>query len=161
VIIISAISKNGIIGTADGKMPWHVKEEFIHFKNTTLGFPIIMGRKTFESLEAPLKGRLNIVITRSNNLKGFGEGIKIRNSISGAIDLCKNENNEKAFIIGGREIYEQAITLADEMILSFMKFDAKGTIFFPKYDKHDWLQVSENEHEQFTVVHFVRKGKTG
>ncbi len=67
VIIISAVAENGIIGRSNGDMPWHIKEEFQHFKNTTLGFPIIMGRKTFETLGKPLKGRENIVITKDVN----------------------------------------------------------------------------------------------
>ena len=68
-VIISAVAKNGIIGRSNGEMPWHVKEEFQHFKTTTLGFPIIMGRKSFDSLGKPLKGRLNVVITNNKNLK--------------------------------------------------------------------------------------------
>ena len=158
ISIIAAIAENGVIGNAKGEMPWHVKEEFAHFKNTTLGFPVIMGRKTFETLGKPLKGRLNIIITRSENYSHV-EGALVRNSLLSAVDYCNKERYEKIFIIGGSEIYTQAIPLADEMILSFMKFPAEGEIHFPKYDEKDWLKTDEKDHEKFTVVHLVRKGR--
>ncbi|MDP3150148.1 MAG: dihydrofolate reductase [Ignavibacteria bacterium] len=158
IIIIAAIAQNGVIGTAKGEMPWHVKEEFAHFKSTTLGSPIIMGRKTFETLGKPLKGRLNIIITRSESFPSIEETL-IQNSLLSAIDHCNKNNYEKIFIIGGREIYTQAIPLADEMILSFMKFKAEGEILFPEYDENDWRKTDERNLEQFSVVYFVRKGK--
>ncbi|TSD00049.1 MAG: dihydrofolate reductase [Parcubacteria group bacterium Athens0714_25] len=158
IIIIAAIAQNGVIGTAKGEMPWHVKEEFAHFKSTTLGSPIIMGRKTFETLGKPLKGRLNIIVTRSESFPSIEETL-IQNSLLSAIDHCNKNNYEKIFIIGGREIYTQAIPLADEMILSFMKFKAEGEILFPEYDENDWRKTDERNLEQFSVVYFVRKGK--
>lgn len=157
IIIISAIAQNGVIGTAKGEMPWHVKEEFAHFKSTTLGSPIIMGRKTFETLGKPLKGRLNIIVTHSETFQV--EDTIVHNSLLSAVDFCSKEKYEKIFVIGGREIYSQAIPLADEMILSFMKFNAEGEILFPEYDENDWQKTDERNFEQFSVVTFVRKGK--
>jgi len=159
IIIIAAIAQNGVIGTAKGDMPWHVKEEFAHFKSTTFGAPVIMGRKTFNTLGKRLKGRLNIIITRSADFSyNDGEAI-VQHSLTDAVDYCKNENYEKIFIIGGREIYTHAIPQADEMILSFMKFSAEGEISFPKYDENDWQKTDERNFEQFSVVYFVRKGR--
>ena len=126
IIIIVAVAQNGVIGRANGEMPWHVKEDFQHFKKTTMGFPIIMGRKSFESLGKPLKGRENIVVTRNPNLKYDFDTVKIFFSLNSAIDHCKSLNKEKAFITGGGEIYRQSIHIADEMIISHMKFDAEG-----------------------------------
>ena len=82
IIIISAIAQNGVIGRSNGEMPWHVKEEFQHFKKTTLGFPILMGRKTFETLGKPLKGRENILITSDDNYRCEFEEVKIVQSLS-------------------------------------------------------------------------------
>ena len=157
IIIITAIAQNGVIGTAKGEMPWHVKEEFAHFKSTTLGSPIIMGRKTFETLGKPLNGRLNIIVTHSESFQV--DNTVVQNSLLSAVDYCNKEKYEKIFIIGGREIYTQAIPLADEMILSFMKFKAEGEIHFPEFDENDWQKTDERNFEQFSVVTFVRKGK--
>ena len=157
IIIISAIAQNGVIGTTKGEMPWKVKAEFAHFKSTTFGSPVIMGRKTFETLGKPLKGRLNIIVTRSESFNV--EDALVQNSLLSAVDYCNKEKYEKIFIIGGREIYTQAIPLADEMILSFMKFKAEGEILFPEYDENDWRKTDERNFEQFSVVTFIRKGK--
>lgn len=155
IIIISAVAKNNVIGKSNGEIPWHNKEEFQHFKKTTLGFPIIMGRKTFESLKQPLKGRLNIVITRKKNYNVEGE-IKVFNSINDALDFCKTLNTQKVFIIGGAEVYKQALNFADEMIISYMNFYAEGNIFFPDFSIKDWQIISEEEREQFKIVHYKR-----
>ncbi|NCQ16972.1 MAG: diacylglycerol kinase [Ignavibacteria bacterium CG22_combo_CG10-13_8_21_14_all_37_15] len=159
IIIIAAIAQNGVIGTTMGEMPWHVKEEFAHFKNTTFGFPVIMGRKTFETLGNPLKGRLNIIITNSQNFSFKDDGAIVYHSLIGALDYCRKANYEKIFIIGGREIFLQAIPFVDEMILSFMKFSAKGEILFPEYNETDWQKTEEKIFDQFSVCNFVRKGR--
>ncbi|MGE5811926.1 MAG: dihydrofolate reductase, partial [Ignavibacteria bacterium] len=89
-IIIAAVAQNGVIGRSTGEMPWHSKEEFQHFKNTTIGFPVIMGRKTFESLGGPLKGRLNIILTREVKFTSHTEEqIKVLSSLDEAYDFCK------------------------------------------------------------------------
>lgn len=157
VIIIAAVSKNGVIGLSNGKMPWHIKEEFQHFKETTFGFPVIMGRKTFETLGKPLSGRLNIVITRNRNIKLKSESLKVFNDLITAIKYCNENHFEKIFIIGGGEIYSQSISLSDEMILSHLDFDAEGDVYFPEYDKNDWDIKSTSKREKFEVVHYVRK----
>lgn len=138
-------------------MPWHIKEEFQHFKNVTLGSPIIMGRKTFETLGKPLKGRENIIISRNKNFKVEFEEIKIFHSIKDSINYCELKSYEKAFIIGGGEIYRQALDIADEMILSFMKFEAEGDVVFPEFESDSWQKVSTEDREQFEVVKYVRK----
>lgn len=157
IVIISAIASNRIIGRSNGEMPWHIKEEFQHFKNVTLGSPIIMGRKTFETLGKPLKGRENIIISRNKNFKVEFEEIKIFHSIKDSINYCELKSYEKAFIIGGGEIYRQALDIADEMILSFMKFEAEGDVVFPEFESDSWQKVSTEDREQFEVVKYVRK----
>ena len=96
--IIVAIAKNGVIGKENGEMSWHVREEFQHFKKTTLGFPIIMGRKTFEALGKPLIGRLNIVVSRNKSYTTDFEEIIVKPSIEEAIKYCEKNNPEKIFI---------------------------------------------------------------
>jgi len=157
IIIIAAIARNGVIGKANGEMPWHVKEEFRHFKNTTIGSPIIMGRKTFETLGKPLKERENLIVTRNEKFKVDFDSIKIFSSLDESINYCRDKNSEKAFIIGGGEIYTQAIQFADEMILSFMKFEAEGEVKFPEIKGDVWRLVSIEDREEFEIKKFERK----
>lgn len=157
IIIIVAVAANNVIGRANGEMPWHISEDFQHFKKTTIGFPIVMGRKSFESLGKPLKGRENIVVTRNLNLKYQFEEIKIFHSLEAAIDYCKSLNIEKMFITGGGEIYRQSVGIADEMIISHLKFDAEGEVKFPHFNKDEWNLVGRDEREQFEIVYYSRK----
>ena len=138
-------------------MPWHIKEEFQHFKNTTLGFPIIMGRKTFYSLGKPLKGRLNIVITKDKALRFEFDDVKKFYSLNEAIEYCRTLKTEKIFIIGGGNVYEQAIKIADEMILSFLIFEAEGDIYFPQINEKSWEIKSREKRDQFEIVYYARK----
>lgn len=157
ISIIVAIAKNGVIGKANGEMSWHVKEEFQHFKNTTFGFPIIMGRKTFETLGKPLKGRLNIVVSKNKSYKISYDDVVIKSSIEEAVDYCKTLNPEKIFVIGGSEIYKQAVSFVDEMIITFMKFEAEGEVKFPLINNDDWNMEKIKDHELFEIFRYVRK----
>jgi len=157
IILIVAIAQNGVIGKSNGEMSWHVKEEFQHFKNTTLGFPIIMGRKTFETLGKPLKGRLNIVVSKNQSYKTLFDDVVVESSLDKAIEHCKNINSERIFIIGGGEIYKQAITFVDEMIITFMKFEAEGDVKFPKINDGEWKRDKIKDHELFEIFRYLRK----
>jgi dihydrofolate reductase len=157
IIIIAAIAQNGVIGRTNGEMPWHVKEEFQHFKQTTFGSAVIMGRKTFETLGKPLKGRENIIVTRNKDFKVDFDETKLVHSLEESISYCNSKNCKKVFIIGGGEIYRQALMLADEMILSFMKFEAEGEVIFPEIKSETWQQVLKEEREQFEIRKYVRK----
>jgi dihydrofolate reductase len=157
IIIISAVAQNGVIGKSNGEMSWHDGKEFQHFKNTTLGYPIIMGRKTFESLGKPLKERLNVVITSRPDYTIPYEGVKIYYGLNQAVESVKKLNPEKIFIIGGGEIYRQAIKIADEMIISIMKFEAEGDVFFPEIDSEIWKEVSRETRENFDIITYVKR----
>ncbi len=157
ISIIVAIAKNGVIGKASGEMSWHVKEEFQHFKDTTLGYPIIMGRKTFETLGKPLTGRLNIVVSKNKNYKTAFNDVVVKSSIEDAINHCKALGPEKIFIIGGGEIYKQAITFVDEMIITFMKFEAEGDVKFPAIIDNEWKIEKIKDHELFEIFRYVRR----
>jgi dihydrofolate reductase len=157
IVIIVAIAQNNVIGRSNGDMPWHISEDFQHFKKTTMGFPIIMGRKSFESLGKPLKGRENIVVTRNKNLNYNFEEIKVFHSLDDTIEYCKSLNIEKIFITGGGEIYKQSIHIANEMIISYMKFDAEGEVEFPHFNKSEWEIIDRDVREQFDIVYYSRK----
>ena len=157
IVIIVAVATNGVIGRANGKMPWHVKEDFQHFKKTTMHFPIIMGRKSFESLGKPLKGRENVVVTRNANLNYNFDDVTIIHSLIEAIEHCKLLSKEKIFITGGGEIYKQSISIADEMIISHMKFEAEGEVKFPDIDMNEWYIESKDNRDQFEIVTYKRK----
>ena len=157
IIIIAAIAHNNVIGRSNGEMPWHVKEEFQHFKQKTLGYPIIMGRKTFETLGKPLKERENIIVTKSKINNFDTTVVKIFHSLEESINFCRLKNYEKAFIIGGGEIFKQSMHIADEMILSVMKFDADGEIVFPEIKLDKWKEVSTEDRAEFKIVKYIRK----
>ncbi|HVO73998.1 MAG TPA: dihydrofolate reductase [Ignavibacteriaceae bacterium] len=156
-IIIAAVARNGVIGRSTGEMPWHSKEEFQHFRNTTIGFPVIMGRKTFESLGGPLKGRINIILTRKMKFTSYNEEqIKILSSLDETFDYCEKNNYEKIFIIGGGQIFPEAIKSADEMIISFMKFNAEGDVYFPEISSKVWKEKSREDRSEFEIVRYVK-----
>ena len=157
IIVIAAIARTGVIGKTNGEMPWQVREEFQHFKQTTLGSAVIMGRKTFETLGKPLKGRENIIVTRNKDFKPEFEETTICYSLEESINFCKSKKYEKVFIIGGGEIYKQAMLIADELILSFMKFEAEGEVRFPEIRSETWQLVSTEDREKFEIKKYVRK----
>ena len=165
-IIISAVAKNGVIGLVsvtksdrknNGELPWHISEEFRHFKQTTLGSPVIMGRKSFDALGKPLPKRENIVISRNSGLVYPFNDIKIFNSLNKAFEYCEEKHYEKVFVIGGGQIYAQAINEVDEMIISKLNFDAEGEIFFPAFDENEWEIVERDKREQFEIFWYKRK----
>ncbi len=155
-IIIAAVTKNNVLGK-DGKIPWHSEEELKHFKRTTFGFPVIMGRKTWEAIGTPLPGRLNIVVTGNPDYVIPFHEVIIFNSLKSAVDFCSSAKREKVFFIGGAKIYEQAIESADKIILSVMNFETEGDVFFVKVDESKWLLNSTENHTDFAVHHYIRK----
>lgn len=156
-ILIAAVAMNGVIGRSNGKMPWHSREEFQHFKNTTLGFPIIMGRKTFESLGNPLKGRLNIILTRKKKLITRFENIITFDNLIDAYSLCVEKKYEKIFLIGGGSLFPHFIQDADEMIISIMDFNAEGDIYFPDINEKIWSIKTTDKRNGFEINYYERK----
>lgn len=140
IILIAARSTQGVIGI-DNQLPWHLPADLKRFKETTSGHPIIMGRNTWESLGRPLPNRRNIVISRS---KGF-EAIDAEcfTSLEEALAAC--ESNEQVFIIGGANVYEQAIEFADEMLITEVQTDVVGDAHFPEFEEEDWKITSFDE----------------
>ncbi|SCB08405.1 dihydrofolate reductase [Rhizobium hainanense] len=142
--IIVAVSRNGIIGR-EGDMPWRLSSDLKRFKAMTLGKPVIMGRKTFQSIGKPLPGRPNVIITRD---AGFSaEGIVAVHSLDEAIEvasrLAKESNVDEICIIGGGEIYRQALDLSDRLLITHVEADVEGDTSFPEIDSDIWQTDSE------------------
>jgi dihydrofolate reductase len=141
VSVIAALAKNRVIGI-ENRLPWRLPEDLAHFKALTLSHPILMGRKTFESLGRPLPGRTNIVITRTSDYRP--EGCLVADSIPAAIALCKDA--DEIFFIGGAELYAQVIPLADRLYLTEVDIDAQGDAWFPGYEHSAFREVSRESH---------------
>jgi dihydrofolate reductase len=137
---IAAMSENHVIGK-DNQLLWHMPNDLKHFKNTTSGHTVIMGRKTFDSVGKPLPKRRNIIITRQSITI---EGCEVVNSIEAALALCKDE--DEVFIVGGAEIYKQSLHLTDRIYLTIIHHHFGGDSFFPELSKNEWKEVSYENH---------------
>ena len=135
--LIAALASNGVIG-ADNAMPWRLPADLQRFKALTMGHSIIMGRKTWESLARPLPGRRNIVVSR--NAACQAAGATLVGSLAAALEACAGE--QEAFVIGGAEIYAQALPLADCLQLTEIHRDFAGDTRFPTFDRTDWREVA-------------------
>lgn len=142
ISLIVAVAQNGIIGTG-GTMPWHITEDFRHFKAVTLGHAVVMGRKTYDSIGRPLPGRRNIVITRNADLRI--EGCQMAASLEGALAMCEGE--EEVFVIGGGEIYRQAMPLATKLYITHVGVEVEGDTRFPTIGP-EWREVRREEFER-------------
>lgn len=132
--LLVAMSRNRVIGR-NGRLPWHLSEDLQRFKRLTLGHCVIMGRKTFESIGKPLPGRDNIVVTR--NPAYAPTGVTVVHALEAAVAHCGNA--EKIFVIGGAEIFEQALPLADTLYMTLIEHEIEGDTFFPPVDlTHDF-----------------------
>ena len=155
-IIIAAVAKNNVIGRSSGEMPWYSKAEFVHFRKTTLGYPVIMGRKTFESLGKPLEDRLNIVLTKKVKLKEKFEELVIHKNLEDAFEFCESKKIRKVFIIGGGKVFKEAITKIDAIVISHMNFKAEGDVLFPKIELAEWRIKKKLRHKDFNIVTYTR-----
>ncbi len=145
------MAENRCIGK-DNQMPWHISDDLKRFKALTMGHPVIMGRKTYESilgyLKKPLPGRENIVVSRG----GFDNthGVSVFSDILDAIALGKTnaslQEMAEIFIIGGAQIYEQSIDLADRLYLTQVHRDVEGDAFFPEFDRGEWEEIEREDH---------------
>lgn len=155
ITIIVAVGKNNVIGKANS-LPWYIPEDLKRFKALTLGHTVIMGRKTYESILArihkPLPDRKNIVITRQSNFS-VQDGGEVFSSLDEAIAA---HAHEKIFIIGGAEIYNQAMSKVDRLLVTEVAGDHAGDVFFPKIDAAIWREVAREPHDGYTFVEYAR-----
>ena len=140
--MIWAMSKNRTIGR-DNDLPWHLPEDLKHFKRTTMGKPVIMGRKTWDSIGKPLPGRSNIVITRNEDFAA--EGVSVVHTFEAAISLQECVETDEVVVIGGVAIYALAFPLADRLYLTRVHAQVKGDTFFPEFDENDWQEIHRED----------------
>jgi dihydrofolate reductase len=159
ITIIAAIAKNNALGK-DNKLIWYLPADLKRFKKVTLGHHIIMGRKTFESLGKPLPNRTTIIITRNKNFTQHG--CIVVNSLNEAIEATKEDENP--YILGGAEIYKQALDIADKLDLTFVHQNFEADVFFPEIDFNIWKETSREDFNSdeknkfnYSFVTYLRK----
>jgi dihydrofolate reductase len=154
-IVVAMDAARGI--GIDNKLPWHLPEDLAHFKRVTLGHPIVMGRKTFDSIGRPLPGRRNIVITRNTDWRH--DGVEVAHSLQEAMALA---GADTASIIGGAQIFAEALAIADRMIVTHIAREYQCDTFFPEIDTHQWTAVASEpqrsaaEGVEFSFVTYDR-----
>lgn len=142
ISLVVAMDENGLIG-ADGGMPWHLPNDLRHFKHTTLGKPVLMGRRTHESIGRPLPKRDNIILTRDADYQA--PGCRIVPSVAEAVDSVKNQAAE-LMVIGGAQVYTLALEQAHHLYITRIHEVFEGDTWFPAYDPQDWNQISCERH---------------
>ena len=140
--LIVAVSSNNVIGK-ENKLPWHLPNDLKYFKNTTWAMPIIMGRKTYESIGKPLPGRTNIVISR--NTEWNADGTFSVQTLEQAIELSNQLQVKELFIIGGAEIFNTSLPLAKRIYLTRIHQDFDGDVFFPNVNEENWKMISNRD----------------
>jgi len=159
ISIIVAMAQNRTIGV-NNTLPWRCPEDLRHFKALTMGHHMIMGRKTFESIGRPLPGRTTVVVTRDRELNI--EGCLVAHSLPDALAACSNDS--QIFIVGGAEIYAQAMPLVDTLYITEIQQDVTGDAHFPHFDKSAWLEaareIRHQETPQALEYHFVTYRRT-
>ena len=142
ISLIVAVSRNGAIGL-NNQLPWYLPEDLKYFKSVTMGKPLIMGRKTFDSIGRPLPGRANIVLTRDP--QWTSDGVKVVQSVEQALVAgeiaCEAADVDEIMVIGGEQIYRMTIDLADRIYLTQVDTDVEGDAFFPDIDFNNWSQT--------------------
>lgn len=141
--LIAAVARNGVIGL-DNTLPWRLPEDLKRFKALTLGHPVIMGRKTWESLARPLPGRHNIVISRDPRY--VARGATTTTTLEQAIAIAAHEEGQEIFVIGGSAIYRLALPLAQRLQLTEIDQDYAGDAHFPGFDRSVWQETSREQH---------------
>lgn len=165
LIIIAAISRNGVIG-AEGRIPWHITEDFKRFKLLTTGHPVIMGRKTYQSiyqsLGSVLPGRINVVLSRQENF--HPEGTYVFSSLDAALDSLQEQkprpegiDYSSAFIIGGKRVYEEAFSKVDRLEITHIHRDVIGDTYFPEIDLQQWQERERENKDGYSFATYVRK----
>ena len=143
--IIVAIAENGVIGR-NNTLPWTLPGDLIHFKEITMGKPIVMGRKTYESIGQPLPGRNNIVVTRDKNFSP--KGVTIVHDLTSAVDkgyLVASKNGVgEVMVIGGANIFKKTLPLANRLYVSEVHSDIEGDVTFPKFNQSEWSEISRD-----------------
>ena len=154
VTLVAAVGANGVIGAAGG-LPWRLPEDLAHFKQLTLGHPMIMGRTTFESIGRVLPGRTTIVITRQPDWTA--DGAEVAGSLDAALARAA-ELDDEIFVVGGGQVYAEALerSLVDLLSITRVADSPEGDTYFPRIDWSTWSEVGRVPHEGFDIITYVR-----
>ena len=162
ITLVAAVADNGVIGRGGG-LPWHLPDDLRHFQRLTTGHTVIMGRRTFDEVRQPLRQRRNIVITRNPDFQA--EGFEVARDLDEALALAAGES--EVFVVGGGQIFADALAGADRMYLTHVHADVTGDIRFPVFDPRDWEVTWEERHERdarhahsFTIRRYDRRRVT-
>jgi dihydrofolate reductase len=139
VTIVAAVARNGVIG-AGGGLPWHLPEDLQRFKALTMGHVLVMGRRTYESIGHPLPGRTTVVVTRSPDWSAGEDEVLRARDLPGALSLAE-ELDDEVFVVGGGQVYEEALPLADRLELTLVEDEPEGDTFFPVVDWSEWREL--------------------
>jgi dihydrofolate reductase len=159
ITLVAAMGANRVIGL-DGDMPWHFPEDLAHFKRTTMGGAMVMGRKTFDAIGRPLPGRRTIVVTRSS--EWAHDGVDVAHSLAEAIDMASaaddaaEDGAAEVFVVGGGDIYAQALPLADRLVLTEIDESPEGDTFFPEWSRNDWTETARERVGELAFVTWER-----
>lgn len=151
IILLAAVGANHVIGR-DGEMPWHLPEDLAHFKATTMGHTLVMGRKTYDSIGRALPGRRTIVMT--SQLGWHAPSVEVAHSLAEALALA---GPTEVFIVGGGEIYQQAMPFADQLMLTEVEQSPEGDVVFPTIEPAHWRETARQAHDGFAFVTYERK----
>jgi dihydrofolate reductase len=149
--LVAAMARNRVIGR-DGDMPWHHPEDLAHFKRTTLGGTMVMGRKTFEAIGRPLPGRRTVVVTRSADWAH--DGVDVAHSLDEAL---ASSAADEIFVVGGGDVYAQALPLADRLVLTEIDDEPDGDTFFPEWPREEWVETSRERSGPLSFVTWERR----
>jgi dihydrofolate reductase len=153
VTLIAAVGANRAIGR-DNDLPWHLPEDLAHFKRTTLGHTLVMGRRTYDSIGRTLPGRTTVVVTRQAGWSA--PGVQVAHSLEEALGLA---DGGEVFVAGGGQVYAQALPLADALVLTEVERSPQAEVFFPEVDPADWHEVSREPRDGFSFVTYERVGR--
>ena len=164
--LIAAVAENGVVGN-NNSLPWHLPADLQYFKHKTLGKPIVMGRKTFESIGRPLPGRTNIVVSRNKSYAAAGVEVvdSLESSLTLASDIALTDGQEDLMVIGGAAIYAAALPLAQCLYITEVHGEVEGDAYFPAVDWSQWREVSRQRHTapepdgyDYSFVVYQRRG---
>ena len=151
VTLIAAVGRNGVIG-ADNDMPWHLPEDFAFFKRTTMGHPMVMGRKTFDSIGRVLPGRRTIVVTRQQDWSH--PDVETAHSLTEALALAGPAS--EVFVCGGGQVYAEAMPYAQRLLITEVDQSPEGDVTFPRIDPEQWRETSREDRDGFSWVTYER-----
>jgi dihydrofolate reductase len=157
VTLVAAVARNGVIGS-EGSIPWRIPGEQARFKALTMGHVLVMGRRTYDSIGRPLPGRTTVVVTRQANWQPPGgpvDAVLVAPDLDTALAHAA-AIDDTVFVVGGGEVYGEAMAVADRLVISWVEAEPAGDAFFPAVPESDWTPVRVESHDGYEVVEYVR-----